>query len=220
MITAGEIVQEVSKYLVDQERDFEYEHWTEAELLTYLRDALRILSMNFKGQYTTTQRVPAAAGSAQPLPADCGEFVSVLAQVNAKGGVVSYLRRASSGTIGVLGAAACAVKGVFKARTYQQDSSNKGVVWIEPPVPDGDKSFFGVQCVCTPKVDSPESVLQIPDQHIPIIKELMLYYAYGVDQESVTSRQYADTHWKNAAALIGVERATPSVNNADPIKRE
>ena len=34
------IVEEVSRYLVDQEPDFEFAHWSEQDVLTYLQDAL------------------------------------------------------------------------------------------------------------------------------------------------------------------------------------
>lgn len=221
MLTVGVVARELSDYLVDQEPGYEFEHWTEENLLTYIRDALRILVLNFKGEFTTTRRLALQPGGRQALPRGCDSFVSVSAQVSKSGRVMSYLRRASSATIGVLGVAPCpAGKRGYRARTYQADSSDKRTFVIEPPVPEGEIVYADVQCVCPPDVSSFESELALPSYLIPILKELVLYYAYGTDQESVTARAYSETHWKNAAALIGAERALPAVNNIDTIKRE
>lgn len=221
MTTVGILATEISDYLVDQEPGFEFEHWSERAVLTYIRDALRILVLNFKGEFTKTRRIQLQPGVRQVLPADCDEFVRASAQVDTRGKSVSYLRRASSATIGVLDSTACPPgRAGYRARTYQYDSSNKREFIVEPPVPEGAVFWLEIQCVQVPAVDSFDSVLELPAHLIPALKELVLYYAYGVDQESVTARAYSDAHWKNAAALISVERATPPIDNVDTIKRE
>lgn len=221
MTTAGVVAQEISDYLVDQEPEFEYEHWSERAILAYMRDAIRILSLNFKGEFTRTFRVLLQPGMRQALPAECDEFVGVSAQVDKRGNPVSYLRRASSGTIGVLNVAECSSTGAtYRARTYQFDSSNKREFLIEPPVPAEGAFFVELQAVTVPAPNDFGAPLDIPAHLIPALKELVLYYAYGVDQESVTARQYSDSHWQHAVALIAAERGTPSVNNVDTIKRE
>ena len=213
------VVEEISTYLVDQEPEFEFEHWTEAELVTYARDAARILALNFKSDYVARKVVTLQPGGKQTLPPGCDKFVSLDGMVGKDGAVIGAARRTSTGSIGTLRVPACApTKGAkYQLTSWQFDLSDQRSFFVDPPVPPREQVRVAIRCFGPPAIEGLDVELPIPDYQIPILKELMLYYAYGVDTESVPARQYMDTHWRNAAALIAAERGIPVADARDTI---
>ena len=90
MTTYRHIVEEVSEYLVDQEENFEFMHWSEDEVRTYLQDALRILALNAKHLFVHERLVALKAGAFQSLGPGC-ELQSVRGVVNRRGELVSTM---------------------------------------------------------------------------------------------------------------------------------
>lgn len=224
MAIARRIVEEISKYLVDQEPDFEFEHWSEAEILTYLRDAINIVSMNLKSMFTNTVPMRLSPGSLQRLPAGCSQLVSVLGMKNRDGSIRLTARRTSTRNVGLLKREPCSTGGNdpanYRVDEYQIDTSDLRSFIVSPPVPEGSSAEVYISCFGPPTLNSLDDELAIPDHLIPIIKEFMLYYAYGVDTESVTTRDYADRHWKNGVTLLAAEKAYNPINKPDMIVAE
>lgn len=219
MTTLRTVVEEISKYLVDQEPDFEFEHWSEEELVTYARDAARILALNFKSDYVRRKVITLQPGAKQTLPRGCDRFVSAEGQVGKDGVTLSLLRRTSTGALGTLRVPACSPsKGQkYLVGSWQFDLTDQRSFYVEPPVPRGETVRLAIACFGTPQVEGLDEELDIPDHQLPILKELMMYYAYGVDTEGVPNRQYMEAHWNNAVALIGAERGVPVVDSRDTI---
>ena len=219
MTTLRTVVDEISKYLVDQEPGFEFEHWTEEELVTYARDAARILALNFKSDFVRRKVVTLQQGAKQTLPAGCDRFVTADGQVGKDGAITSMIRRTSTGAIGTLRVPSCPAPkgGRFRVSSWQFDPTDQRSFYVDPPVPRGETVRLAISCFGPPQVEGLDEKLDIPEHQIPILKELMMYYAYGVDTESVPNRQYMEAHWNNAVALIGAERSVPVVDSRDTI---
>ena len=219
MTTLRTVVDEISTYLVDQEPGFEFEHWTEEELVTYARDAARIIALNFKSDYVRRKVITLQQGAKQTLPSGCERFVTADGQVGKDGAITSMLRRTSTGSLGTLRVPACPTpKGQkFRVSSWQFDLTDQRSFYVDPPVPPGETVRLAISCFAPPRVEGLDEELDIPEHQIPILKELMMYYAYSVDTESVPNRQFMEFHWNHAVALIAAERGVPVVDSRDTI---
>lgn len=220
MPTLRTIVEEVSKYLVDQEPDFEFEHWSEDEILTYARDAMRIIAGNLKSLFVNQTTVTLQPGTLQRLPEGC-TLVGVLGTVRRDGTVNVTARRTSNRTLGLLRGKVCAPSRQegdgYEVSEFQVDSSNSRTFYVQPPVPAGTAPQISVSCFGAPAIKSLDQEFDFPDHLIPALKEFMLYYAYGVDTESVPARDYMKVHWQNAVTLLGAEKVNQAINAIDLI---
>lgn len=214
MSTLRVIAAEISRYLVDQEPDYEFTHWTEEDILDFSRDALRITAMNLKGMFTTNKVVDLQPGALQTLPAGCTEFVSVIGNVDKHGVLTDIVGRTSLRATQMIHRPVCLRSDAgpgYRVASWQFDLSNMHSFYVQPPVPANVRAKVMIACYGVPRVLSLDDELPVPDHLIPILKEFILYYAYGRDTESVPARQYADMHWKNGVALLGAERQSPAV---------
>lgn len=213
MTTLRLVAEEVSRYLVDQETDYEFTHWTEADILDYTRDAARVLAMNLKNSFTTNKVVELQPGALQTLPAGCSEFVSVVGNVDKHGNLTDTVGKTSMKWQQTLSRPVCQRSGNgtgYKVTSWQFDVTNLNAFYVQPPVPPGQSPEVMIACFGIPPVESLDDELPIPDHLIPILKEFVMYYAYGRDTESVPARQYAEMHWKNGVMLLSSEKQAPA----------
>lgn len=214
MTTLRQVAEEISRYLVDQEEDYEFTHWTEVDILDYCRDAARIVAMNLKASFTTNKVMDLKPGSLQTLPAGCSEFVSVVGNVDKYGVLIDTVGRTSFRAQQTLHRPLCVRSDAgpgYRVSSWQFDVSNLSAFYLQPPVPAGIKARIMIACYGIPTIRSLDDELPIPDSLIPILKEFILYYAYGRDTESVPARQYADMHWKNGVTLLSGEKQAMAV---------
>lgn len=203
MTTYRQVVEEVSEYLVDQERGYEFTHWSEDEVRAYLQDALRIFAMNAKHLFVTRKEVTLRPGAHQTLGAGCAELHSVLGLLDRRGEIVAPMRRTSHRAATTIARPMCRGAAGYRPTTYAVDTGDARSFVISPPAPAGSQEKVAVMCFSPPVVHSLDEEFPAPDDAIPIIKELMLYYAYGQDTESVPARDYQKTHWANGVTLLG-----------------
>lgn len=210
MISARTLIDEVSRYLVDQDPDAPFEHWSEDDLLTYLRLAVGVVASLHKDNFMRRTIIHLVEGRVQDVPADCDELTSVLGQPNEHGVLVAFPRRtavAGLNVAGIVGCPDCEKKsaGAFKVDSWQYDENNPRILYVTPPVPAGADARLELSCFQAPSVAGMDSEIPLGAHFQPAIFELMLYYAYGVDTESVPSRDRAAAHWANAQALLGLD---------------
>ena len=211
MTTVRTVVEEVSTYLVDQEPEFEFTHWSEVEILTYLQDALRILAMNAKHLFVSDKVITLRPGENQTLAAGCDELRSVQGNVDRHGNLTTSTRRTSLRAAQTINRPMCgASEEGYRVGTYQMDPGNPKTFNVQPPVPTRGTHRVLVSCYGVPLIRSVEEELPVPDTVIPIVKEFMMYYAYGQDTESVPAREYQRTHWSNGAALLAAYKTNPT----------
>lgn len=214
MTTLRVIAEEISRYLVDHEEDYEFTHWTEDDILDYSRDALRIVAMNLKAAFTANKVVDLQPGTLQTLPMGCAEFVSVVGNVDKHGVLTDTVGRTSLRATQMLHRPVCQRSDAgpgYRVSSWQYDLSSLASFYVQPPVPNNAKAKVMIVCYGVPRLLSLDDELAVPEHLIPILKEFILYYAYGRDTESVPARQYAELHWKNGVALLGAERQSPAV---------
>lgn len=206
MTTYRSLVQEVSEYLVDQEAGFEFTHWSEDELTAYLQDAISIVAMNLKHLFVRERDVELTPGSQQRLGQGC-EMRSVLGTVDRNGKLLGFARRTSHQAATLLSRPECSPSRSprgYQVRSYHLDPGNPDTFYVTPPAQAGTR--VKVACFSTPRVRSLDEEVAVPFELIPVVKEFMMYYAYGQDTESVPARDYQKTHWSNGVALLAAAR--------------
>ena len=211
MPTLRDVVVEVSQYLVDQEPDFEFTHWEESDILTYLQDALRILSINLKYLFVSDKVIDLKPGSYQQAAAGCSDIRAVLGSVDKYGTPTSGARRTSLRAAQTINRPICQPAGgehEYRVTNFQLDPGNPKTFFVQPPVPARGKHRALVSCFSVPRLTSLGQELPVGDQYIPILKEFMLYYAYGRDTESVPARDYQKIHWDRGAQLLAAAKGT------------
>ena len=210
MTTYRDIVTDVSTYLVDQERNFEFTHWSEAELKTYLQDAIRVVAMNAREFFVRESTVQLSPGTRQVLGEGCS-LSSVVGLVDKYGNVKAPMRRTSHRAATTLARPVCAASGPYTPRTYSIDTADARSFYVQPPVPQDGSYELQVNCYAAPSVDSLDQAAEVPGDLVPIIKEFMLYYAYTQDTESVPAREFGATHWQNGVTLLAAYVSRPAL---------
>lgn len=211
MISARQLVNEVSTYLVDQDPDAPFEHWSEDDLLSYFRLAVEIVASTQKDKFNKRVSLPLVEGILQTTPERCHDMTRVLGQSDASGAITSFPRRASMDGMhlrGKIGCPDCYAKTDaqnYKVESWYYDENDPNTLYVEPPVPAGANASLEIVCFVPPVVDNLDSEVDLGSQLRPAIFELMLYYAYGVDTESVPSRDRSAAHLNSAFTLLGID---------------
>lgn len=215
MISARQLIEEVSTYLVDQDPDAPFEHWSETDLLSYFRLAVEIVASTQKDKFIKRTSLTLISGAVQTLPTNCHELTGVIGQMDEAGTLTNFPRRTVHAGMHLKGRLGCqdcrtATLGVvdYAVDSWSYDPDNPNVIFVEPPVPAGVSASLELTCFVPPVVDNIDSDVDLGQQLRPAVFELMLYYAYGVDTESVPSRDRSISHWNNAIALLGIDKQT------------
>lgn len=212
MISARQMIDEVSTYLVDQDPDAPFEHWSEDDLLSYFRLAVEIIASTQKDKFNKRVTLPLVAGMLQTTPERCRDMTRVLGQADAAGMITSFPRRASMDGLHLRGKVGCpdcyanVSAGNYKVESWYYDEADPHTLYVEPPVPAGANATLEIVCFVPPVVDNADSMVDLGAQLRPAIFELMLYYAYGVDTESVPSRDRSAAHLNSAFTLLGIDQ--------------
>lgn len=210
-MNARQFVEEVSRYLQDNEfeDDVQYVHWTEDDLFTYFRLALSITSMVRSEEFVQTVDVELVEGAIQTLPHPCKSLKAMQGQKNDRGVITNKLREAKITHLASFKRALCLSassmrKGAYEAKTFSYDYDDPKTIYVDPPVPRGAKGTLTLVCYAPPDIKDIDEELDIDENVRPIIFELMLYYAYGVDIEDSGTRERSEQHWAKAMTLLQV----------------
>lgn len=204
MISARSLIDAVSLYLRDHEENYEFNHWTEPELANFLQLAVKLVSSTKPSLFTTKVELKLVPGAIQSVPDSCEEFVSVAGQITVDGGVVPV--RKSTSTLALnLNRPICTAassSGDYVVSAWRYDPDDYSTIYVDPPVPAGTDATLSIRCYNTPTIDSADANIKLPSHWEPALFELMLYYAYGVDIESVPNRDRSAVHWNNAVTIM------------------
>ena len=206
-ITPISVMTRVSGRLSDQELDFEFELYTKTQTLSAFNWALATISQVAPETFAVPKRVTLQAGSVQKI--DGCERVIRSTDVYVNGEYVStpddmsrlnpHLRRGRK----------CLSDDSEKYRAQYMSLSGDNTVNVYPPIPDDANVELDIFCAYTPQADSDSSFVDVPTNVIPVVEELMLYYLYDIDSESVPNRGRSATHWEVAMTLLGVGNNDP-----------
>jgi len=199
MIDRATVIQRVSSYLTDDEPGYEFIHWTEEDLTTYFDLSLRILAVALPELSRGTCKAFSDGGSVVELPECCENLLSVI-DVRVNGELQNARPRRV--TVKSTHFASCPDRpGKYRLDSWSYDPEEGGPIYLTPPVPEGTPVEITLQCV--KHLDVINGEVDIPAKYEPIIFELMLYYAWGVDLESPASRDRSALHYKNATDMLG-----------------
>lgn len=210
MIYGRDSIKSVSEYLLDQEEHYEFTGWSEELLLRFFRYAVGIVASTDKAKFMRRTEIALKPGRVQDLPDSCVEVNDVYGLLGEDGDIMDFVRKTDLKWLSIMKRPVCRVnsEGPYRLDSYQYDPSNPNVIFVDPPVPRGESATLVISCFHPPEVTNAEEGVELPSTAEPIIFELMLYYAYGVDTESVPSRDRSNTHWQNAMTLMGLDSNT------------
>lgn len=209
MIKGSDLILEVSKYLVDQEHGYEFTMVSERELLGYFRMAVLLFASHNKEQFQARKEFKLVPGSLQEIPVGCEEVNDVYGMKGEDGLVDTRVRKTDLTMLQSMKRPVCRVDAEGNGYTldsYQYDPSNPKLIHVDPPVPEGADATMVISCFHPPVVTSAEEGMVISELARPVIFEFMLYYAYGVDAESVPARDRSNTHFQNGMGLMGLSQ--------------
>lgn len=204
------MIEEVSRYLQDNEfeDDVAYVHWTKDDLLTYIRNAVAVVAMIRKEEFTSTVDVELVEGIMQTLPSPCKSLKTVQGQKDYKGVINKRVRESKLSNLTGFNRPVCVSstksKGDYQVKSYSYDENDPKTIIVDPPVPKGASATLTITCYAPPEIKGDADELDIDENLRPIIFELMLYYAYGVDIEDNANRERSNQHWKNAFDLLQI----------------
>lgn len=217
MIRAKQLIDEVNRYLLDDDPDYEYTHWSEQDLLDYFRLAINIVASTQKDKFIGQKTVSLVTGAVQEIPKYCHDVPSVLGQIDSQGKVVGYPRHVVAHNrhlVGRLGCPDCRgeISGTYVVDSWTLDPSNPNVIYVDPPVPEGVDAQLRLSCYVPPRIDDVDSEVDLGDHLHTVIFHFMLSYAYNRDTESVPFRDRGTTHWNMAVQLLGGDAASQLSN--------
>lgn len=195
MSAAKEVIERVSRRLVDQEPGYRYEVWDKTDLLGALNYALSVIGKHSPllfGQMTTFD-VPEDG----LLTTTCSSFQPPFVLLDRNGKRIRTLSAVEESP-SVQDLRLCAVDGPLylwgrSDTTYE--------LWPTDQLKQGYK-VRGI-CVSVPSLTDDGQEVPLPNDWISVLEELMLYYANAYDQESVSAQSRAKLHWSNAMTLLG-----------------
>lgn len=206
-ITPISVMTRVSDRLSDQEISYEFELYTKTQTLSAFNWALATIAQLSPQVFSEPKRVQLQVGNTQKV-AECervilasdayvnGEYASTpddMANLN------PHLRRLRK----------CESSDPERYRPQYMKLDSDNILSVYPPVPDDVKVEVDILCAYTPQAESETDSIDVPTNIISVIEELMLYYLYDIDSESVPNRGRSATHWEVATTLLGVGKNVP-----------
>lgn len=198
-VTAKSIMVRVSERLTDQEPDYEFELYTETTVLSAFNWALSAISQVRPDLFTQQKTLPIAHGATHTV-AGCDHITSITGVI-VDGELDTTFTPMSASNRFLRRRQVC----TEKYRAVHVGLSGLNNVSLHPPVPDDVDVSLLVMCAYTPQADSVDAMVDIPVRLHSVVEELMLYYLYNIDAESVPNRDRAGAHYNVAMALLGVQ---------------
>ena len=201
------VMTRVSDRLSDQEQSYEFELYTKTQTLSAFNWALATISQVSPSTFSEPKQVTLKAGNMQKI--DGCERVVLGTDVYVNGEYAStpdsmtrlnpLLRRGKK----------CTNQNSDKYRPQYMSINVDNILTVFPPVPADAEVKLDVMCAYTPQADSENANIDIAMNIVPVVEELMLYYLYDIDSESVPNRARSATHWEVAMTILGVGKNVP-----------
>lgn len=204
MSTANSIIARVSKYLTDHEAGYEYTHWSKDDLLDYLRLSIAAVSAADRSKFTEHRIIELKEGSMHDLSDACPD-AKIIAYGDDSLGEFIPVRRTNKDISVSINRPICAATGAaYSYKMLTWGSAGDGYVWVHPPIPKGETVKVRVSCFTPTEVHSFDQELHLSPVIEAAVFEMMLYYAFGVDIESVAMRERSESHFNKAYTILGV----------------
>lgn len=212
---ASELFDEVGDILNDMEEGFEHLRWPVSDLMKYLNEASSTISLAKPSVFTTVVRLGLGPGSTQRLPDEYTRLLDVLFNVNRDGSEGPNVLPGIHELQQAFQKPGCPYRGVVE--TYAAYSGSERFFWVDPPVPPGLPYTPQVEALVIalpPTVTSPDQPLAFPgisaQMYRGALVDWMLYRCYSKDQESASSLQRSEMHFKAYQAYLGLAIGAPA----------
>lgn len=197
---ASELLGNVRKALNDPDAIT----WSDPDLIGFLNQALRMLTIVRPDAVSTNAVLTLAAGSEQTLPAGGLRLLSILCNVNGSGGLIGpavrHIERLSLDDIMSSWITATPESLVTE---YWYDERNPTRFWTNP-VTAGAKVRAHYSITPTALTDAGDTV-PVEDAFGPALEEWMLYLAWRGDDETSPTLNRALSHQKICFELLGIK---------------
>lgn len=208
MLAVSTLIEDVARYLSEFDEDESYVHWTKEDLLSYARYAIGVVGTIKKDKFIKRTEIKMKPGAVQDVPENCESNVSVIGQADENGVVRELPKKLKITKFPKLGRVKCESRvktdSEYKLTSYEYDQTDPTRILVDPPVPDGVDATLVISCYMPPSISSDSDTITAGSELEPVIFELMLYYAFGVDIEDSSSQQRSQQHWNNAMTLLNL----------------
>lgn len=207
-ITAISVMRRVSDRLTDQEVGYEFELYTKAQVLAAFNWALAVVAQTRPELFSRPKRVTLQAGDSQVINV-CDKITAIVGvYVDGESQIIpADMSRLNSLTRNMF--QKCKDQSGRYHISYAGLASDNAIN-LYPPVPEDKVVELDVLCMQTPVAESEDSAVDVPSYVSAAVEELMLYYLYDIDNESVPNRERSIKHWEVATTLLGGNRARSS----------
>ena len=183
---AARIIEDVSRDLNDQEPGYEYTRWTQAQLASYLREALLDAAPYVKDLFLAKTVVRAEPGGGWQKACSCTDIVRIEGVSDADGRLLYSLQRLPDDDAydwEGRTAGRCATASAWKGRGYAVNSADESEFRLAPPLPGGLPDVYVlVRCYALP--EDVDGSTDVPSELEAAVKQWMLYRALSVDSEN------------------------------------
>ncbi len=218
---ASVLVDQVGAMLNDLEPGNEHVRWPVSELLLYLTEATAAIAQGRPSVFTVSANIELAPGSTQRLPDQYCKLLDIHFNVNPDGSEGSNVFPAVHDLQQAFPKPGCPYSGGIQSYSYF-DSSDR-YYGVNPAVPQGLTYTPKVQAVLmlTPQVvTSASQPLYLPGSDPQLFQgalvDWMLYRCYSKDEESNTSLERAQMHFRSFQAYLGISAAVAAAQNRKP----
>lgn len=198
MERVGNIIDRISKRLVDDENLYENTTWTRAVILNGLNYALQLIATVDPTLFGKRVFIPIPDTGFFSSP--CGEIRPPFYLVDSNNSIVKELfDELPSSTARKIKICTDPEQTSYVVKL----SSNEFEIYPKPSKITG-KYRISALCVDVESVTSEEAHVHLPNRWVPALEELILYYCLKMDSESATSSARADSHYEVAMNLLGL----------------
>lgn len=211
----GSLIDLAARQLNDAEPGHENIRWTRTDLLAYLNEALCMLSIVRPNLFLGTQEIELTQGTVQTLPAGVKALYSIEGTIQKDGSLSTKRPSKADLYLSRWFNDACASARTLQGGTgyvvasYSVDANDKQTFKVEPPVPAAPPPVKVLARV----LKAPGGLTKDGDPlgvdccYGSALIEWMLYRAYGVDDESVSSPVRSREHLATFFAILQLDAA-------------
>lgn len=199
---ASDILGRVRPVLLDT--DSSAYRWSDADLLAYINDAVRLILVHRPDASTLTVSATLVAGSRQNLHTDYEKLIDVVCNRNADGSNGRAITLIEQSTLDAFDPAwrSGATKSIIKH--FMLDPRNSREFEVYPPAVASTEIYIRASAVPT-QVTVVGGTLPLRDVYMEPVVNFVLYKAYTRDSEFAQNSQLAAGYVSTFASLLGIK---------------
>lgn len=213
-VLASTLVNEVATILNDMEVGHEHTRWPVAELLNYLSEAIYTIVNGKPSIFVSVTQLSMAPGSTQRLPDEYSRLLDIHFNINKDGSEGPNVLPGVYNLQQAFQKAGCPSEGVVEV--YSAYPGSERYFWVDPPVPAGLNYTPKVQAlvmVAPQQITALSQPIQFPGGSAQLYQgaliDWMLYRCYSKDEESATSYERSQAHFKAFQVYLGLAMGQP-----------